>query len=85
VAEAERNSPIRRVPATAPPLVVAVGLGKLPELVRQSAEYAAGVDGVRPSPAVIFPSRAHDHFSILEELARPNGVILEALQEMARP
>jgi hypothetical protein len=31
------------------------------------------------------PFPAHDHFSILEELARPNGVILEALQEMARP
>jgi len=27
---------------------------------------------------------AHDHFSILEELARPNSVIREALQEMAR-
>jgi hypothetical protein len=27
---------------------------------------------------------AHDHFSILEELAQPKGAILAALKEMAR-
>src|SRR6266446_1455079 len=40
-AEAERNSPLRHLPASAAPLVVTVGLGELTELVRQSAEYAA--------------------------------------------
>jgi hypothetical protein len=30
------------------------------------------------------PVPAHDHFSILEELARPKGAILAALPEMAR-
>ena len=81
-AEAERNSPRRHLPASAAPLVVTVGLGELPELVRQSQEYAAAwtAPGLRGR---YLPVPAHDHFSILEELARPRGVILEALQEMA--
>ena len=81
-AEAERNSPLRHLPASAAPLVVTVGLGELPELVRQSQEYAAAwtARGLRGR---YLPVPAHDHFSILEELARPRGVILEALQEMA--
>ncbi|HEU5195371.1 MAG TPA: alpha/beta hydrolase [Methylomirabilota bacterium] len=81
VAETERNSPIRHVPATAAPLVVTVGLGELPELVRQSEEYAAAWTS-RGLRGRYLPVPAHDHFSILEELARPQGVILEALREL---
>src|SRR5215510_13862813 len=82
-AETERNSPLRHVPATAGPLVVTVGLGELPELVRQSEEYAAAwtAHGHRGR---YLPVPAHDHFSILEELARPTGVIVEALRQLAR-
>ena len=83
VAEAERNSPIRHLPAVASPLVVTVGLGELPELVRQSEEYAKAWTA-RGHRGRYLPVPAHDHFSILEELARPNGVILGALQEIAR-
>jgi arylformamidase len=83
VAETERNSPMRHFPATAAPLVVTVGLGELPELVRQSEEYAAAWTA-RGHRGRYLPVPAHDHFSILEELARPKGVILEALQEMAQ-
>jgi arylformamidase len=83
VAETERNSPIRILPAAAPPLVIAVGRGELPELVRQSEEYAAAWTA-RGYRGRYLPVPAHDHFSILEELARPNGVILEELREMAR-
>jgi len=83
VAEAERNSPMRHWPASAAPLVVTVGLGELPELVRQSAEYAAAWTA-RGLPGRYLPVPAHDHFSILEELARPGGAILAALQAMAR-
>ncbi len=39
-AEAARNSPILHLPSGASPLVVTVGLGELPELIRQSEEYA---------------------------------------------
>jgi acetyl esterase/lipase len=82
-AEEDRNSPIRHLPATAAPLVVTVGLGELPELERQSEEYAAewqrgGLNGT------YLPIPEHDHFSILEELASPKGAILDALRELAR-
>jgi arylformamidase len=81
-AETERNSPVRHLPATAAPLVVTVGLGELPELVRQSEEYAAAWQkgGLRGK---YLPVPRHDHFSILEELAHPNGAILAALEELA--
>ena len=82
-AEEARNSPIRHLPAQAAPLVVTVGLGELPELVRQSEEFAAAWKrhGLR---GTYLPVAKHDHFSILEELARPDGVVLGALRELAR-
>jgi len=82
-AEEDRNSPIRHLPAQAAPLVVTVGLGELPELVRQSEEFAAAWKrhGLR---GTYLPVAKHDHFSILEELARPDGVVLGALRELAR-
>lgn len=81
-AEAARNSPILHLPSRAAPLVVTVGLGELPELVRQSEEYAAawkrhGLEGW------YLPLPGHEHFSILEELAQPSGKILAALKELA--
>jgi arylformamidase len=82
-AEAERNSPMLHLPAHAGPLVVTVGLDELPELIRQSEEYAAawrrhGLTGR------YLPLPGHEHFSILEELARPDGAIIGALKELAR-
>jgi arylformamidase len=81
-AETERNSPMRHLPSKAGPLVVTVGLGELPELIRQSEEYAAAwtKKGLRGR---YLPVPKHDHFSILEELAQPNGAILGALKEIA--
>jgi arylformamidase len=83
-AEEDRNSPIRHLPAQAAPLVVTVGLGELPELVRQSEEFATAWTrhGLR---GTYLPVAKHDHFSILEELARPDGVVLGALRELAHP
>ena len=82
-AEADRNSPLRHLPSSAAPLVVTVGQGELPELVRQSEEFASAWrrHGLRGS---YLPVPRHDHFSILEELARPDGAILAALKELAR-
>ena len=81
-AEADRNSPIRHLPSRAAPLVVTVGLGELPELIRQSAEYAEAwtKSGL---PGRYLPLPRHEHFSILEELARPDGAILAALKELS--
>lgn len=80
-AEAARNSPILHLPAQASPLVVTVGLGELPELVRQSEEYAAAWQR-RGLKGRYLPLPAHDHFSILEELARAGGPLLAALKEL---
>jgi acetyl esterase/lipase len=81
-AEAARNSPLHHLPANAAPLVVTVGLGELPELVRQSEEFAAAWRrrGLR---GTYLPVPSHDHFSILEELAAPKGAILAALKDLA--
>jgi acetyl esterase/lipase len=81
-AEADRNSPLRHLPSSAAPLVVTVGLGELPELIRQSEEFADAWQrrGLR---GAYLPVARHDHFSILEELARPDGAILTALKELA--
>ena len=49
-AEAERNSPVRHLPATAGELAVAYGTRELPELCRQSIEYARAWTE-RPAPA----------------------------------
>ena len=81
-AETHRNSPIRQLPSAAAPLVVTVGLGELPELIRQSEEYARAWQqrGLRGR---YLPLAKHDHFSILEELAQPGGAILKSLKELA--
>jgi hypothetical protein len=82
-AEAARNSPIRHLPSHAAPLVVSVGLGELPELIRQSEEYWAAwqAKGLRGQ---YLPLPGHDHFSILEELARPSGRLFTALKDLAK-
>ena len=69
------------IPAEANPLIVTVGLGELPELIRQSEDYynawqSRGHDGQ------YLPIPGHDHFSVLEELARPDGLILAALKNL---
>ena len=81
-AEAERNSPMLHLPAHAGPLVVTVGLGELPELVRQSEEYASAWRR-HGLPGLHLPLAGHEHFSILEELARADGAIMGALRDLA--
>jgi arylformamidase len=72
-----------RLPAHAAPLVVTVGLGELPELIRQSEEFAAAWRK-RGLPGEYLPVAGHDHFSILDELARPDGKLVAALKSLAR-
>ena len=82
-AEAQRNSPMLHLPSRAAPLVVTVGLDELPELIRQSEEYA-GAWQKRGLPGQYLPVAGHDHFSILDELARPDGKLVAALKTLAR-
>lgn len=79
IAEAGANSPLHfRLPVV--PMSVIFGAAELPELVRQSQDYAAVLIGAgRPARSLALPGE--DHFTILEQLARPDGAItLEALR-----
>src|SRR3954451_25494716 len=77
-AEAGRNSPLLHLPPTAGPLGVAYGTAELPELCRQSIDYAkAWVDAGLPGQ--LLPIDGADHFTILEALADPRGALTEAL------
>ena len=80
-AEARRNSPIAHLPARAAPLIIAYGASELPELCRQSVAYAsARIEHGLPSR--LLPIEGADHFTVLESLAAPDGVLVNALAEM---
>jgi acetyl esterase/lipase len=80
-AEARRNSPSLHLPSTVEPLVIAYGTDELPELCRQSLEYAkAWVD--RGLPGRLLAVDTANHFTILESLADPAGVLTQALVEI---
>jgi acetyl esterase/lipase len=78
-----RLSPLLNPPASSAPLVVAYGTAELPELQRQSREYAAAREraGLATRLAAL---EGHNHFSILEELANPEGKLTTALLELTR-
>jgi arylformamidase len=81
-AEVARFSPVRHIGKGAP-TVVTVGADELPELVRQSKEYADACRAAGERVAyVALPGE--NHFSILDDLARPEGLQMSALMEMMR-
>jgi arylformamidase len=77
--EALRTSPIRHITPTQKPVTLAFGTAELPELQRQSRDYARAV-AAAGAVARALPLEGHDHFSILEELARPAGALVTALR-----
>src|SRR5437899_4893648 len=80
-AEAERNSPLLHIPPIAGELVVAYGTRELPELCRQSIDYAqAWVE--RDLPGHLLPVDGANHFTILDTLADPQGVLSQAYLAM---
>ena len=79
--EARRNSPLLHLPQRTVPLVLACGEGELPELRRQSREYAA-TRGRAGLPGRLLSLTGHNHFTILEELADPAGALTACLQEL---
>ena len=74
-------SPLRVLRDRSPPLRLFVGSNELPELRRQSASYAEAARGRRLPVALTVLSARH-HYSILDELARPEGAITHALVEL---
>ena len=80
-AEARRNSPLLDLGEAARPLLIAYGGDELPELQRQSEEFAAArARAGLPGRVVRVPG--HHHFSILEELARPTGALTALVREL---
>jgi acetyl esterase/lipase len=78
IAETERNSPLLHLPPMAGELIVTYGTNELPELQRQSADYAqAWVE--QGLPGQLLPLDGANHFTILEQLASPEGVLTRAL------
>ncbi len=81
-AAVRRLSPIMNLPAQSAPLMLACGTGELPELQRQSAAYAAA-RAQAGLPGRLAGLQGHNHFTILEELARPNGALTDLVREIA--
>lgn len=74
-------SPLHRLAACSQPLVVAYGSAELPELQRQSQEFASARAAAK-LPGRTAALAGHNHFSILEELASPDGALTTLLREM---
>lgn len=72
-------SPLHR-PLSPRPLVVTYGTGELPELQRQSEQFAAARYGL---PGRLLPLVQHNHFTILNELAAPSGAITREVCSLA--
>ena len=60
------------------PTLLTVGGAELPELKRQTADYVSHLRGAE-EPVKAIPSPDHNHFTILESLAQPEGAALEAV------
>lgn len=74
-------SPQHQLRASLPPTRIMSGGNELPELQRQSADYAraaqaAGLD------AKLYVLPGHHHYSIMDELAKPDGILTQTLVEL---
>ena len=78
----QRLSPLRSPPVCAAPLMLACGTDELPELQRQSEAYAnARLQAGLPGRLTRLTHR--NHFTILEDLARPEGELTALVRELA--
>ena len=79
--EVANLSPLHQLCDRMAPLRMFVGGNELPELKRQSSTYAEAARQ-RGLPVALATLPGHHHFSILDELGRPDGAITRALREM---
>ena len=80
--QARRNSPLLNLPARATKLIIAYGSDELPELKRQSNQFAAAWSG-RGLPGEIIEVAGCHHYAVLEQLAQPDGLLAKALAAVA--
>jgi arylformamidase len=81
-AMARRHSPLHQMPSALPEVVLAFGAAERPEIRRQSTDYHAALSA-RGHPATLLPLAGEDHFSVLEALATPTGLLAQRLLSMA--
>jgi len=82
--DVERLSPLSNVAEASTPLAIAYGTEELPELQRQSREFAAArASAGLPTKLAALPG--HNHFTILEELAKPDGALTALVRGLVRP
>lgn len=76
-------SPLFNLPGRKPPHQLFVGGDELPELQRQSTDYAAAAakHGI-PAALEIVPGR--NHFTIVDELSAEDGILLQGLLRLVR-
>lgn len=79
VAEQAALSPLHQ-PLSQNPLVLAYGTAELPELKRQSEQFATAR---RNLPGKLLPLAQHNHFTILNELADPDGSLTREVCALA--
>ena len=80
--EAAKTSPLLHLPKKSAPVVLTYGTAELPELQRQSVAYhearhAAGL------PSELLPLAGLNHFSIMDELEKPDGAVARAARALA--
>lgn len=80
-AEARAFSPLHQVPAETAPVIVAYGSDERPEIRRQSDDYAAVLSSLGRDVTCV-PVPGCDHFSVLEQLSAPEGVLSRALASL---
>ena len=74
-------SPVLSPPTSPKPLAIAYGTRELPALVRDSLKLH-GLRSAAHLPGPLLPVAGADHFTILEELRRPNGQLVRAAQRL---
>jgi acetyl esterase/lipase len=77
----QRLSPLLNMPVARAPLAIAYGTQELPELQRQSCEFAAARERAG-LPGQLTAIAGHNHFTILEELAKPDGALTAVVREL---
>ena len=79
--EVEALSPLR-LPVIHKPMAIAYGTAELPALVHDSLRLHA-LRAAQGAPGALVPVPGADHFSILEQLRRADGLLLQAAQHLA--
>lgn len=79
-AEIAAQSPLR-LPVVAKPMALAYGTAELPALVADSRELHARRAAARAAGPLI-PVAGADHFTILDELRRPDGVLVQTARNL---